>query len=227
KDQSYVLFGTPAERLREMLLPIGEYRKAQVRRMAAELGLPVADKPDSQEICIVPDNDYAGLNERRASRVAGAGPILDRTGRTIGEHRGHHHFTIGQRRGLGVALGYPLYVVDKDAAENTVTVGPREALLREGCHARETNWFVEPGAGWIECTAKIRSHAEPVPARVRAESASGGSDGLEVRFDRPQFGIAPGQAVVCYDGDAVLCGGWITEALCDTRAGASVRPEGR
>ena len=206
KDQSYVLFGTPAERLREMLFPIGEYRKAKVRRMAAELDLPVFDKPDSQEICFVPDNDYAALIERRAPRVAGAGPILDRTGRTIGEHRGHHHFTIGQRRGLGVALGYPLYVVGKDSAHNTVTVGPREALLSKGCRARETNWFIEPGEGWIECTAKIRSHAEPAPARVRVEGEAGG---IEVRFDRPQFGIAPGQAVVCYDGDAVLCGGWI------------------
>ena len=209
KDQSYVLFGTPRDRLRAMLLPIGRYRKSEVRRIARELDLSVFDKPDSQEICFVPDGDYVGLVRGRTPRALEPGVIVDTEGRRLGEHAGHQHYTIGQRRGLGVALGYPLYVVDKDPASNTVTVGHREDLLAEGCRARETNWFVdsEPGV-WISCTAKIRSHATPVPARVCRIDR----DELEVRFGEAQCAVAPGQAVVCYEGDAVLCGGWITEA---------------
>ncbi|MHC4966598.1 MAG: tRNA 2-thiouridine(34) synthase MnmA [Planctomycetota bacterium] len=210
KDQSYVLFGAPARRLQQMLLPVGAYRKAQVRRMAEALGLPVHDKPDSQEICFVPDNDYAALVRTRAPGAVAAGRILDTSGRDLGAHAGHQHYTIGQRRGLGVAAGLPLYVVDKDPAANTVTVGTRQQLLAGGCRAAETNWFVEarPGA-WIDCGARIRSNAPVVRARVRRR----GDTELEVRFAEPQFAVAPGQAVVCYDDDAVLCGGWITGAL--------------
>jgi tRNA-specific 2-thiouridylase len=210
KDQSYVLFGAPAGRLGQMLLPIGDHRKADVRRIAAEFGLSVHDKPDSQEICFVPDNDYATLVRDRAPGAMATGDIVDTAGRVLGEHAGHQHYTIGQRRGLGVALGLPLYVVDKDATANTVTVGTRQQLLAGGCRAAETNWFVEPQTGeWIDCAAMIRSNAEPSPARVRRT----GADALDVRFAEPQFAVAPGQAVVCYDGDAVLCGGWITERL--------------
>ena len=210
KDQSYVLFGTPQERLEQMLLPIGEYRKSEVRRIAAGLDLPVSDKPDSQEICFVPDNDYAGLVERRSTGGLHRGPIVDRDGNQVGEHPGHQHFTVGQRRGLGVALGHPIYVVSKDSQTNTVTVGTRDELSAEGCCARETNWFVEsPPRDWTECGAKIRYNAEPVPARVRSLD----DDALEVRFEEPQFAVAPGQAVVCYDGDMLMGGGWITEAL--------------
>ncbi len=210
KDQSYVLFGTPQDRLEQMLLPIGEYRKSEVRRIAAGLDLSVSDKPDSQEICFVPDNDYAGLVEKRSTRGLRRGPIVDREGNQVGEHPGHQHFTVGQRRGLGVALGHPVYVVSKDSETNTVTVGTRDELSAEGCCARETNWFVEsPPRDWTECGAKIRYNAEPVPARVRSLN----DDALEVRFEEPQFAVAPGQAVVCYDGDAVMGGGWITEAL--------------
>jgi tRNA-specific 2-thiouridylase len=158
----------------------------------------------------VPDNDYASLVRARAPGAVVAGDILDTSGKVLGEHAGHQHYTIGQRRGLGVAAGLPLYVVDKDPATNTVTVGTRQQLLAGGCRAAETNWFVEarPGA-WIECGARIRYNAAAVPARV---CCRGGAE-LEVRFAEPQFAVAPGQAVVCYDGDAVLCGGWITERL--------------
>jgi tRNA-specific 2-thiouridylase len=210
KDQSYVLFGAPAEHLREMLLPIGDYRKPEVRRMAQELDLPVHDKPDSQEICFVPGGDYAALVRARAPGSVAAGDILDTDGRVIGAHAGHQHYTIGQRRGLGVAAGVPVYVVDKDPAANTVTVATKQHLAARGCRASGTNWLAEarPGA-WIECGARIRSNAPIVPARVRP----GAGDTLEVRFDEPQFAVAPGQAVVCYDGDAVLCGGWITGSL--------------
>ena len=212
KDQSYVLFGTPRDRIDEMLLPIGGYRKSQVRLLAKQFGLPVFDKPDSQEICFVPDDDYAGLVERRSDRGFEASSIIDRDGNTLGTHDGHQHFTIGQRRGVGVALGYPIYVVEKNAAANTVTVGPREDLLAGGCIAGETNWLHEPEPDtWTPCGAQIRYNAGAVPARVRRI----GPDRLEVRFEEPQFAVAPGQAVVCYDGDTVLGGGWITEARRD------------
>ncbi len=206
KDQSYVLFGAPRERLAEMLLPVGGLRKSAVRAIAEELDLPVFDKPDSQEICFVPDNDYAGLVRRRAPDRVRPGRVVDTSGRDLGEHPGHQHFTIGQRRGVGIALGYPLYVVEKDAATNTITVGERADLAAEGCAAAEANWFVTPPETWTACTAKIRYNAAPVPARVRAT----GDDTLEVRFEQRQFAVAPGQAVVVYDGDAVMGGGWIT-----------------
>ena len=211
KDQSYVLFGTPQDRLREMLLPIGEYRKSQVRRIAKELGLPVFNKPDSQEICFVPDGDYAALVARRAPKAVRNGTIVDRAGNVLGEHHGHQHFTIGQRRGLGVAVGHPLYVVNKNAQTNTITVGSKQALSSIGCRARDTNWFVERCLedDWIKCGVKIRYNADPVPGAVRVS----GDDEIEVRFDEPQFAVAPGQAVVCYRGDVVLCGGWIDHAI--------------
>jgi len=216
KDQSYVLFGAPRDRLREMLLPIGAMEKKRVRAIAEELGLPVFDKPDSQEICFVPDNDYAGLVRRRTPERVEPGRIVDTGGAVLGEHEGHQHFTIGQRRGMGVALGYPIYVVEKDAGTNTIVVGSREDLLAAGCTASEANWLVGGPAddaadvdpAWISCTAKIRYNADPVPARVRAV----GADALEVRFDSPQPAVAPGQAVVCYDGDVAIVGGWIREA---------------
>ena len=240
KDQSYVLFGAPAARLAEMLLPIGDYPKEQVRDMAKAWGLPVFDKPDSQEICFVPDNDYAGLVERirpglagavadsasepRASARAGSTPgaIVDaHTGAVVGSHRGQHRFTIGQRRGLSVSLGHPIYVVGRDAATNTVTVGPREALASAGLEAREVNWLVDapgaPGAPgpdeWRECLVKIRYNAEPVAARCRVDVAR---DSLEVRFEAAQHAVAPGQAAVCYDAsepDLVLGGGWIDRVM--------------
>jgi tRNA-specific 2-thiouridylase len=205
KDQSYVLFGATPARLREMLLPIGHYTKGEVRRLARDMDLPVFDKPDSQEICFVPDNDYAGLVRRRSPERVAPGAVVDTSGRRLGEHPGHQHFTVGQRRGVGVALGYPIYVVDKDPRTNTVTVGPREELLSAECHARGANWLVPAATEWRACAARIRYNAEPVPARVR----SSGPDMLAVQFEEPQFAVAPGQAVVCYDGDVVICGGWI------------------
>ncbi len=210
KDQSYVLFGATREKLSRMLLPIGGMRKAQVRALARELQLPVFDKPDSQEICFVPDNDYAGLVARRAPEAVRPGPIVDMSGAVIGEHAGHQHFTVGQRKGVRVALGTPVYVVSKDAATNTVVVGPRDALGCDECEATDANWLVEPHDEWRACTAMVRSHAVPVPARVQCiRDASGTATGLRVRFDEPEMAVAPGQAVVCFDGTRVTCGGWI------------------
>jgi tRNA-specific 2-thiouridylase len=217
KDQSYVLFGAPRNRLAEMLLPIGGYRKSEVRAIARELDLPVFDKPDSQEICFVPDNDYAGLVTRRSPEQVRPGRILDTAGNDLGEHAGHQHYTIGQRRGIGIALGHPVYVVDKNHRDNTITIGEKDDLRAHGCTATEANWLLPPprDGAWIDCAAKIRSNAEPVPACVGMR----GDDGIEVRFADPQYAVAPGQAVVCYDGDAVLCGGWIDRAAAPRGGG--------
>ena len=207
KDQSYVLFGAQPERLSEMLLPIGGMHKSEVRDRAEALGLPVFDKPDSQEICFVPNNDYARLVAERSARGVDTGRIVDESGRDLGEHKGHQHFTVGQRRGIGIASSIPLFVLEKRPDSNEVVVGSRDALLSEGLQARDVNWLVPEHSGWRACTARIRYNAAPVPARVRL-----GGDRLEVLFEDPQAAVAPGQAVVCYDEDLVLGGGWIEKA---------------
>ena len=208
KDQSYVLFGAPRERLGEMLLPIGGYQKSRVRELAKEFGLPVFDKPDSQEICFVPDNDYARLVKRKTPDAVAPGRIMDTSGKFLGEHEGQQHFTIGQRKGVGLALGDRVYVVSKNAVTNTIVVGEKEDLRADGLIARETNWHIKPTESWLPCTAKIRYNAQPVAAEVRSTA----TDEVEVRFVEPQYAVAPGQAVVCYDGEAVMCGGWIATA---------------
>jgi tRNA-specific 2-thiouridylase len=222
KDQSYVLFGVPREHLRHMLLPIGGMHKSAVREKARALGLPVFDKPDSQEICFVPDNDYAGLIERRRPELARAGAILDAAGNRVGEHRGQHRFTLGQRRGVGVALGLPVYVVGKDPETNTVTIGSPELLLSSNCTVSEANWLVDVDAHptWRPCLAKYRYNSRAIAARLRlledggSATPSGRAGRFEVRFEEPQSAVTPGQALVVYDAtDArvVLGGGWIGE----------------
>lgn len=222
KDQSYVLFGVPRDRLARMLLPIGEMHKPAVRALAEELKLPVFNKPDSQEICFVPDNDYASFVDRRlGDKAAGAGELVDPSGKVVGTHAGQHHFTIGQRRGVGVALGYPIFVVNKDAASNRVTIGPREMLLSISCVVGEANWLIdEPrGDAWMSVWAKYRSNSAPVRAEVRSLDApattpthSCRSGRFEVRFEQAQEAVTPGQAIVLYDAatcERVLGGGWI------------------
>jgi len=224
KDQSYVLFGSPRERLGEMLLPIGRYNKVRVRELARELGLPVFDKPDSQEICFVPDGDYARLVEARAPELRVRGEILSTDGAILGEHDGQHRYTIGQRRGLGVALGEPAYVVSKDPTRNTVTVGARPQLRSAGCVAGEANWLVDarPFERWRSCLIKHRYNGAATPGRVRtiepiaAPTPSGRTEAFEVRFDQPQEAVTPGQAVAIYDAsdpDLVLGGGWIARTV--------------
>ncbi len=218
KDQSYVLFGSPRCRLAKVLLPIGDYHKPQVREIARELDLPVFDKPDSQEICFVPDNDYASLVKRHTPEAVGPGKIMDMSGRAIGAHEGHQCFTIGQRRGIRVAVGHPLYVINKDPLANTITVGERKDLQSASLLADGANWLTDPPETrrWIRCVAKIRYNSEPAAAKVRMADGEGEGDAdeqmIEVEFDEPQFAVAPGQAVVCYDGETVLCGGWISSA---------------
>jgi len=211
KDQSYFLFGLTHDRLARTLLPVGEYQKEQIRQIARQLDLPVADKAESQEICFVRNNDYASLARDRTPEAFRPGDILDQQGNRIGQHQGHQHFTIGQRRGVGIAVGSPIYVVDKDAEANTITVGPRQSLLADGLIARETNWLIPPPVDRpITCQAKIRYNGKTTPATVQAI----GEACLKVSFDSPVSAVTPGQAVVCYDGDEVLGGGWIERSLC-------------
>ncbi|QQE10539.1 tRNA 2-thiouridine(34) synthase MnmA [Planctomycetota bacterium] len=220
KDQSYVLFGSGREQLSQMLLPIGELEKPAVRQIADDYNLPVFNKPDSQEICFVPDNDYANLVKRRTPEQFTEGSIVDTQGNVVGTHEGHQHFTIGQRRGIGVALGYPIYVTHRDPEGNTITVGQKPDLLAQALQADQVNWLSPPNEidsltdddGWIKCEAKIRYNSPPKSAKCKLVGQSD-SQILEVRFDDPQEAITPGQAVVCYADDLVLGGGWITKAI--------------
>jgi tRNA-specific 2-thiouridylase len=212
KDQSYVLFGLPRELLPHVLLPIGGHRKAEIRELARSLGLPVHDKPDSQEICFVPDDDYLGFVRTRRPRRETAGVIRDESGAEIGRHSGIEAFTIGQRRGLGIpAVGEPRYVVSIEPATQTVTIGPRPSLLRPGLSAERFNWQVPPPDGPIPCLAQIRARHRAVAAV--AEPMPG--DRAIVRFETPQPAVAPGQVVTLYEDDRVLGGGWIDRALDD------------
>jgi tRNA-specific 2-thiouridylase len=211
KDQSYVLFGMSRETLEHTLLPIGRFEKHAVRAIAEELKLPVFNKPDSQEICFVPNQDYAALVQRRTPEQFRQGELVTTSGQVVGRHEGHQHFTIGQRRGTGVALGYPIYVVDIDPQSNRVTVGDKSALARDGLVARQINLLSSRPrqAGTMKCLAKIRYNHSPQPATLKMAH----EDEFELRFDEPQTAVTPGQAAVLYDGDIVLGGGWIERAI--------------
>jgi tRNA-specific 2-thiouridylase len=207
KDQSYVLFGVGREAVARMLLPIGAMQKPEVRALAREFDLPVSDKPDSQEICFVPD-DYASFLERRQPARFTPGVIEDESGRALGSHEGHQRFTVGQRKGIRVPATIPLYVIRKDPARNAVVVGPREALEVSGVEASDVSWYArelpQDGAE-LACTAQVRAHGAPIPAMACFREGR-----LVVRFERPEPGVAPGQAVVCYDiAQRMLGGGWI------------------
>jgi len=212
KDQSYVLFGMSREALAHTLLPIGEYEKPAVREIGRELKLPVYNKPDSQEICFVPDQDYAALVRRRSPETFRAGELVDSNGMSLGTHEGHQHFTIGQRKGLGVAFGHRMYVVDINPESNRVTVGEKDALMKRTLVAHQTNLlsarFAREG-DTLRCSAKIRYNHPPQSATATITDR----DEITVRFDDLQSAITPGQAVVLYDGDVVLGGGWIDAAL--------------
>ena len=208
KDQSYFLFSLTRSQLATALFPVGDWRKPDVRAYAQARRLPVADKPDSQEICFVPDGDYARFVEAHAPAAARGrdGAIVDRAGHLLGRHRGVHRFTVGQRKGLGLGADGPLYVLALRPADNTVVVGPREALGQTTLRASGVNWIAgEPPAGPLRVDAQIRHRHAPAPAHVRAT----GTTNAEIEFDEPQTAITPGQAVVFYEGDSVVGGGWI------------------
>jgi tRNA-specific 2-thiouridylase len=210
KDQSYVLFGIDRAVLSRILLPIGGHCKDEIRSIARSLGLRVAEKKDSQEICFVPDNDYAALVQRRHERRGAAaddlaGELVTVEGDVIGQHAGIHRYTIGQRKGLGVAMGEPRYVVRLEAESRRVVIGTREQLVRHEFTAGRSNWICDHGDRPFACTVQIRYSAVAVPATVTPLPEGR----LHVALDVPRTGIAPGQAAVCYDGDRVLGGGWI------------------
>ncbi len=206
KDQSYVLYVMSQDRLARALFPLGELTKADTRRLAEAWRLPVANKPESQDICFVPYKRYTEFLERHAPRTIREGPIVDTAGRELGRHQGIAFHTIGQRRGLGLAFAEPRYVTALLPETNTVVVGTLDDLLRRECRLEDVNWvkFAEP-AEPIRTAARIRYRADLVPATVTSESGSRAS----VLFDDPQRAVTPGQAVVFYDGEYVVGGGTI------------------
>jgi tRNA-specific 2-thiouridylase len=205
KDQSYVLFGLPRELLEHILFPVGTFSKSEIRDIARSANLRIADKPDSQEICFVPDQDYAGFIRRYRGSMDTAGELVDTAGQVVGQHPGYEQFTIGQRRGLGKAFGAPRYVVAVRPETRQVVIGTRDDLACHQLEAHRLNWLVDEVPARFRCTAKIRYLHSPAQANIECL----GDGRMRVSFDDPQFGVAPGQAVVFYDGDRVLGGGWI------------------
>jgi tRNA-specific 2-thiouridylase len=222
RDQSYFLFATTREQLELLRFPLGDKTKAETRELARRFGLPVADKHDSQDICFVPSGRYTEVIERLKPGAAEPGDIVDLDGRVLGGHSGIIHFTVGQRRGLGIAAGHPLYVVRLDASSRRVVVGPREALRTSRMRLRDVNWLGEDTidhalcAGWHEVFVKVRSTRPPQPAWL-----SRGGEGIEVDLVAGEDGVSPGQACAFYDaaeGQArVLGGGFIQSAIAVPR----------
>ncbi len=219
KDQTYFLFGLTQDQLSRTLFPLGDMKKPQVRELAAKHGLAIAEKPDSQEICFVPGGDYkrfidAYLAEQGESLSLPdtAGELVTTSGEVIGEHSGIHNFTVGQRKGLGVATGSPLYVIQISGANKQVIVGGDEHLYSRTLRAKRVNLIsVEDLREPMRVAVKIRHRHEPAPAVIeKIASADSGSDEILVTFNQPQRAITPGQAAVFYDGDIVVGGGWIT-----------------
>ena len=208
KDQTYFLFSLTQDQLARARFPVGDWPKDAVREYARRRGLPVADKPDSQEICFIPDHDYASFVASHAPGAAREGDIVDQDGRVLGRHGGIHRFTVGQRKGLGLSsssTGAPMYVLALRPAERAVVVGPKASLEQTRLTASGVNWIVEVPVGARRVAAHIRHRHPAAPATVRGT----GEGGAEVLFDTPQLAITPGQAVVFYDGDVVVGGGWI------------------
>lgn len=209
KDQTYYLFDLTQRQLARLLMPLGPHTKSEVREMARRFGLPVHDKPESQEICFVPENNYRKFLERTLPAGHAAllpGDIVDREGRVIGRHQGYAGYTIGQRRGLGISSEEPLYVVEIRPEKNQVVVGRKEDVMGRTLVAENCNWVALDGLRepW-RCTAQIRYRHEAAECSV--EPIDGGA--IRVVFDEPQSAITPGQALVLYEGDVVLGGGWI------------------
>ena len=203
RDQSYFLFATTREQLDYLRFPLGDLPKSTVREIARELKLAVAEKPDSQDICFVPNGDYASVVKKVRPEAVQGGEIVDLEGRVLGRHRGLIHFTVGQRRGLEIGgRPEPLYVIRLEPETRRVVAGPKHALAVRTAHLSGMNWLGEDQS--IGLAAKVRSLARPAPIRL---------DGSSIHFQQPELGVAPGQAAVIYDGDRVLGGGWIEETV--------------
>ena len=215
KDQTYFLFGLTQDQLSRTQFPLGEYTKPQVRELAREMGIPVAEKNDSQEICFVPNGDYAQFidayfREQGVEMDRQQGEIVSTDGTVLGKHTGVHHFTVGQRKGLGISARDPLYVIQTDVASQRVVVGRGDDLLRSSLTARTLNWIsIAPPQAPVRAEVKIRNRHAAAPATL---TPGADPDSIEVRFDEPQRAVTPGQGAVFYQGDLVLGGGWIASA---------------
>ena len=206
KDQSYVLFGIRRELLSNVLLPIGTFQKPDIRELARDAGLRIADKKDSYEICFVPDQDYAGFLKRYRGHDGTAGDFVDLTGTVLGQHEGYEHFTVGQRKGLGVAFGEPRFVIRISPETRQVVLGQREDLATTQVAVHDLNWLADRPSDSFRCAVKVRYRQQSEPCLIDVRSDHTAS----VVTDAPVFGVAPGQAAVFYDGDRVLGGGWIS-----------------
>jgi tRNA-specific 2-thiouridylase len=209
KDQSYFLFATTREQLAFVRFPLGALAKDETRALARRFGLPVAAKPDSQDICFVPSGRYAALVEKLRPEAAAPGDIVDTEGRVLGRHRGVIHYTVGQRRGLGVGAGEPLYVVRLEPEARRVVVGPKAALAATRVSLGGVNWLDDPDGGTEEIEVKLRSTSPPVAATIVRR----GADAAEIVLRQPAHGVAPGQACVAYRGEQLLGGGWIRRRM--------------
>jgi tRNA-specific 2-thiouridylase len=209
RDQSYFLFATTRAQLDLLRFPLGDFAKTETRRLARRFGLPVAEKPDSQDICFVSDGDYGALVKRLKPEAAEPGDIVDQRGRVLGRHQGVIHYTVGQRKGIGIAAEEPLYVLRLDPARRRVVVGPQAALGVREVPIGAINWLGNQAPeGGIPVVVKLRSAQPPVTARLTLDGRGGGT----VLLDAPVLGVAPGQACVFYEGTRVLGGGWIQRA---------------
>ena len=208
KDQSYVLAGINHNILDRILFPVGDFNKPEIRELAAQAGLRVATKPDSQEICFIPDNDYVGFLERYRGRPDMSGEFVDPAGNVLGKHSGFDQFTIGQRRGLGITFGEPRFVIRIEPESRRVVLGTHQDLACRELEADGISWLVDGLPAEFDCLAQIRyQHTAAVAHVVRVAP-----DHVRVNFTEAQFGVAPGQALVLYEGDRVLGGGWIRQS---------------
>lgn len=211
KDQTYALYNLTQEQLKRTLMPVGDYTKEQIREIASELGIRVANKPDSMEICFVPDNDYAGFIERETGYISTPGNFVDINGNVIGRHKGIIHYTVGQRKGLGLAMGHPVFVVAVNAKDNEVVIGENSDVFRPKLYANHLNFMgldedcLKDNQDGIRAKAKIRYSHEGADCTIKLIN----DDLLECVFDEPQRAITPGQALVLYNDDYVLGGGTI------------------
>ena len=204
KDQSYVLYVLGQDILGRLMLPLGDYKKDDIRTIARSLNLAAADRPESQEICFIEDNNYSGFIEKLSPETGEPGPILDTKGRVLGTHKGIYCYTIGQRKGLGISSPEPYYVIKIDTVRNAIHVGPQEEAKIRSFVVEDLNWIVAPEKSSFRATVKVRSMMEARPAAVEMLK-----EGVKVTFDEPQWAPAPGQSAVFYDGDTVIGGGVI------------------
>lgn len=211
KDQSYVLSGLRKNVLDKILFPVGDFPKSQIREMAKTLDLPVHSKPDSQEICFIPDNDYVRFVREQVADRGTAGQFVDKQGHVMGEHAGFEGFTVGQRKGIGIAAKNPLYVLEIHPESNQVVIGDKDDLLKSGLIAQRFGWHVEPPTEEIRCFAQIRARHTAVPARAKCDPENPTT--VFVTFDEAQPAVTPGQVLTLYEADRVLGGGWIETAL--------------